>query len=377
MSITINTPIIHKSLAQLVLSITPSAYVFDNPNQQGTNLPAWFIVHREPVGVREHLHSRYWLEYHIDLYYMLDFNLPHLFDDYSSIADQLSEITEYLPIYGYEGVVTHFYERSWGMYMDALKFSFTLKFRVTKDTQPVETMQVIESLDVFLKNMNMRIVTFTNETYPEFDIPLPEPMAADKGDFIKLPYMSGAYEKDDETWIPDCWDIGEFGQNIQVNENMVANLEWKVAEIVTLVFTNTDYPEFDITLPDSVVIEKGTYYTLPILSGEYTDGGKVYEPNMWSIGGFGEAVIIDEDTEANLIWVEVQPPGPVYPQGQFTYGEMQTNPNKQVELNAIELDSADDELMVVTGRIFAHAEFINDEALDWVMSLNGLMTVDS
>ena len=31
--------------------------------------------------------------------------------------------------------------------------------------------------------------------------------------------------------------------------------------------------------------------------------------------------------------------------------------------------------MTVTGRIFAHAEFIDDEALDWVMGLNGLMEV--
>lgn len=376
MAIEINTQIIHASYATVIQSIDAEAHIYDNPNQQGTTYPAWFIVHRSPVELQKE-QKRFVLVYQIDLWYMLPQNKTQMYDKYTEMAEKLDQAIEYLPIFGTDGVVVHVYDRSWGLEMNALKYSTTLRLRVSKGTTPEPFMQVIEDLHVFLKNMNIATVTFTNTTYPEFEVELPDPMATDKGDFVKLPYMSGAYEKDDETYVPYCWDIGEFGQNIQVNENMVANLEWKVAEIVTLVFTNTDYPEFDISLPDSVVIEKGTYYTLPILSGEYTEGGKVYEPNAWSIGGFGEAVIIDEDTTANLIWIEKHV-GPEYPQGQFTYGEMKTNIGKQVELNAISFNPDECELMNRTGSALFNLtlSFISDVSLDYVMSLNGLMTVD-
>lgn len=379
MSIVIDTQVIHKSLAQLILRITPDAYIYDNPNQQGTHLPAWFIVHREPVNIKEDLHGRYWLNYGIDLYYMLDFNLPHLFDDYAAIADQLGEISEYLPIYGYENVVTHTYERSWGMYMDALKFSMNLKFRVTKDATPPAYMEVIEDLRVFLKGLKPEFYTlsFTNTDHPDFTVELPDDIVSEANTIVKLPSVYAKEVIDDETWVPFAWDIGEFGQSVYMNENKVANLLWKVGEFVTLSFENVTYPQFDVEMPDPMLVEKGSNVTLPSVYGEFEEDGTTYIPENWDIGGFGESVTIELDTTAILLWRTVEPVGPVYPQGQFTYGEMQTNPDKQVELNAISFDADQDELMTATGnaRDFIDLEFIPDAGFEFIMGLNGLMEI--
>jgi hypothetical protein len=216
MAIIIDTPTIHKSLAQLVLSITPNACVYDNPNQQGTHLPAWFIVHREPVDIKEDLHGRWWLNYHIDLFYMLDFNGPHLFDDYSAIADQLGDASEFLPIYGNTGVVVHTYERSWGMYMDALKFSINLKFRVTRDATTPAYMQVIEDFDAFIKpTLRTITVRFINVDYSFLLVELPATMYIQSGQSVTLPTITGEYEDSDgNVYEPVAWSLGAFGETV-------------------------------------------------------------------------------------------------------------------------------------------------------------------
>jgi hypothetical protein len=304
MAIIIDTPTIHKSLAQLVLSLTPNACVYDNPNQQGTHLPAWFIVHREPVDIKEDLHGRWWLNYHIDLFYMLDFNGPHLFDDYAAIADQLGEISEYLPIYGYENVVTHTYERSWGMYMDALKFSMNLKFRVTKDATPPAYMEVIEDLSVFLKGLKPEFYTlsFTNTDHPDFTVELPDDIVVSANAFVKLPSVSGKHTEDEETWVTSRWDIGEFGSSFKMDEDKVANLLWEELQPFVVSFANTTYPQFDVDLPEQAVVIAGESITLPSVSGQFVEGGYVYTPAGWDIGDFGSKFTPTGDTVANLVF---------------------------------------------------------------------------
>lgn len=304
MAIIIDTPTIHKSLASLVLQVTPNAYIYDNPNQQGTHLPAWFIVHREPVNIKEDLHGRYWLNYGIDLYYMLDFNLPHLFDDYAAIADQLGEISEYLPIYGYENVVTHTYERSWGMYMDALKFSLNLKFRVTRDATPPAFMEVIEDLSVFLKGLNPEFYTlsFTNTDHPDFTVELPDDIVVSANAFVKLPSVSGKHTEDEDTWVPSRWDIGEFGSSVKMDEDKVANLLWEELQLFVVSFANTTYPQFDVDLPEQAVVIAGESITLPSVSGQFVEDGYVYTPSGWDIGDFGSEFTPTDNTIANLIF---------------------------------------------------------------------------
>lgn len=150
MAIEVTTPLIHKSLSTFLLSITPGAYIYDNPNQQGTKIPAWFIVHRSPVSIVREI-GRAWLTYEIDLYYMLQLNLPNTFDQYAAIADSLNTSFEYLTIFGTTSKI-HVLERNWALQLDCLKYSITLKLRVSRSTVLNEKMRVIEDMQVFLKN---------------------------------------------------------------------------------------------------------------------------------------------------------------------------------------------------------------------------------
>lgn len=151
MGIVLDTPLVHKSFTSVLNRITPDAHIYDNPNQQGTKLPAWFIVHREPVTIERDLDKRAWITYGIDLYYMLDYNLPRTFDSYSSVADALGTELKYLTIFGTNYKV-HIQQRSWSLQLDCMRYSVTLKFRVSETEEPEAKMQVIEDLAVFLKN---------------------------------------------------------------------------------------------------------------------------------------------------------------------------------------------------------------------------------
>lgn len=150
MPVVVDTPLIHKSLSAYLLTLTPNANIYDNPNQQGTKIPAWFIVHRSPVSIVREI-GRAWLTYEIDLYYMLQLNMTNTFDQYAYIADQMNTSFEYLNIFGTESKI-HVLERSWGLQLDCLKYSITLKLRVSRSTVLNEKMRVIEDMQVFLKN---------------------------------------------------------------------------------------------------------------------------------------------------------------------------------------------------------------------------------
>ena len=104
MSIEISTQIIHASYAAVINSIDPNANIYDNPNQQGTAYPAWFIVHRSPVEVQRDFGkryggNRYTITYMIDLWYMVQQNIPRLYDQYTAIAEELDSKMEYNLLY--------------------------------------------------------------------------------------------------------------------------------------------------------------------------------------------------------------------------------------------------------------------------------------
>lgn len=216
MSIVIDTPTVHKSIATVLHTIDANATIYDNPNQQGTKLPAWFIVHREPVSITEEINQRHWLVYHIDIYYMLEYNRPRLFDEYAAIADQLDLSIEYLPIYESDGALVHVFERSWELAMNALKYSITLRFRVRRDTVPAPYMQVIEDLEVFLKEAFPIItVRFVNFEHSDLNVELPQKMYIRTGQSITLPTITGYYsDSEGNMFEPVAWSLGNFGETI-------------------------------------------------------------------------------------------------------------------------------------------------------------------
>lgn len=207
----ISTEIVHKSLATVAASTVPNSYVYDNPNQQGTHLPAWFIVHREPVRIERENQRRAWIIFGIDLYYMIELNTPRVFDEYARVGDALDCALTYLQIYGTDKLV-HVFERSWELAMNCLKYSLTLRLRCAPDIIEPPKMQVIEDLRVFLKDAGyFSRVTFICSQFPDIDMHIETMEHVPRGGSIVLPTVSGEYEIDGETWIPVRWDKGEFG----------------------------------------------------------------------------------------------------------------------------------------------------------------------
>lgn len=274
-----------------------------------------------------------------------------------------------------------FEPRWYKTFFDVFETTLILEFQVWEryERYPGSAIPVMETLESDYPNVvydGSFFLSFTNTEHPDFPVELPNDIVADKNSYVNLPFVSGEHEEEGELWVPDKWDIGEFGQSIKMDSNKVANLLWKSGDFVTLSFDNTTYPQFDVELPDSMVVERGSNVTLPSVYGEFVEDDTTYIPENWDIGGFGESVVVDIDTTAILLW-RIDEPTPDYPQGQFTYGEMQTNPDKQVELNAIPFDADQDKLMTVTGNALDNIdiEFIPDAGMDWVMSLNGLMEI--
>lgn len=227
MPISIDTPTIHKSYATVLSQIDPNAVIFDNPNQQGTKLPAWFIVHREPVSSTCAIDGYQWLVYAIDIYYMVEYNKPRLFDEYAAVADRLDLNLEYLPVYGTDGKLVHVFDRSWELAMNALKYSTTLRLRVRPGTTPAPYMNVIENFEVFIKTkLALLRIYFTNTEHENLDVNMPSQMFCYYGDTFVLPTVEGVYRDEDNLrWSPVRWNIGSFGETIgPLHENVTADL---------------------------------------------------------------------------------------------------------------------------------------------------------
>lgn len=208
----ISTELVHKSLAAVAASTVPNSYIYDNPNQQGTHLPAWFIVHRDPVRIERENQRRAWIIYGIDLYYMIELNTPRVFDNYASVGDALDCALTYLPIYGTDKIV-HVFERSWELAMNCLKYSLTLRLRCSPDIIEAPKMQVIEDFRLYLKeNGYFSRITFVCTKFPEFDMQIEQVEHVARGASIVLPTISGEYESGEKIWIPVRWDKGEFGE---------------------------------------------------------------------------------------------------------------------------------------------------------------------
>lgn len=155
----ISTQIIHASIASVINEIQPEANIYDNPNQQGTVYPAWFIVHRSPFEIRNETgrrfgRNRFSITYQIDIWYMLQQNIPCLYDEYVAIAEALDSKIEYLPIFGSSAIV-HVFDRSWNLELNAMKYSITLRLRVFGDNVGEQTkINTISDISAFVKNRN-------------------------------------------------------------------------------------------------------------------------------------------------------------------------------------------------------------------------------
>ena len=75
----------------------------------------------------------------------------------------------------------------------------------------------------------MRVtLTFTNESHPELEIPLPAQVVRHYGDATVLPRMRGVYRDNENLpWIPLEWGIGGFDQLYTIVGNVTTDLIWQ------------------------------------------------------------------------------------------------------------------------------------------------------
>lgn len=212
MGIELSTQLIHASIAQVLHEIVPEAEIFDNPNQQGTPYPAWFIVHRSPVEIRREI-RRYYITYYIDVWYMIQQNITQMFDKYTAVAEQLADKMEYIPLYGYPGVVLHTFETSWSLEMTAMKYSLTLRLVCSRDGAVMPKMEVIEDFQTFIKGLGkLKRIRYICSQFPDFDMGLETLQYCTEGNTLVLPFVSGIYRDGDNTrWEPLTWNVGPFG----------------------------------------------------------------------------------------------------------------------------------------------------------------------
>lgn len=231
MGIEVSTRLIHASIAQVLHEISPDAEIFDNPNQQGTPYPAWFIVHRSPVEVRREI-RRYYITYYIDVWYLIKQNLTQMFDQYTRIAEQLADKLEYIPVYGYNGVVLHTFETSWSIEMTAMKYSITLRLVCSRENGvPQPKMEVIEDFQTFIKSLGkLKRIRYICSQFPDFDMGLETLQYCTEGNTLVLPFVSGIYRDGDNTrWEPLTWNVGAFGSQYgPVTEDVTIDLEMGV-----------------------------------------------------------------------------------------------------------------------------------------------------
>lgn len=122
-----------RSLADYMAPSLPGVTFYDNPNQQGTKLPAMFLQ-RTRANIDLKMGGRFLRRLGLDLVYLVDYSQVDMDDQYARAADILDERLETFPYSDGEGgqsVLLRTHERSWSLQDDALHYKFDLKIWVT------------------------------------------------------------------------------------------------------------------------------------------------------------------------------------------------------------------------------------------------------
>ena len=148
----ISIPIIDNAIAGLLKQLFPGVSVYNNPNQQGTALPAFFIQHMPNSGVTKQISERYKRKLFIDLVYMDEYNLTDTNDIYLGVAETLDINLELFPVVqDNETFYMRTYERTWSVELGALHYKFHLEFRTTISKSNKKRMAKIQKMNLHLK----------------------------------------------------------------------------------------------------------------------------------------------------------------------------------------------------------------------------------
>lgn len=144
MNFTVST--VAKSLAAYLATYFPGVTFYENPNQQGTQAPCFFLQVRYS-NIKLQQGGRWLRTLGLDLTYLQDYNLPNLQQLYEAAAEQLDLVMETFPYA--DGVSTdgsallRTYDREWRIDLDALHYQFELRAFVSLPAEPAEKMETM------------------------------------------------------------------------------------------------------------------------------------------------------------------------------------------------------------------------------------------
>lgn len=144
----ITNSLISSALSDVLALNFPDSTIYDNPNQQNTELPAWFINYIPGSSIKKAIDNRYWRSLHIDLVYLLEYDLPDVYDQYREAAEKLDEVLE---LFTYtqdeQSYLIRTYDRNWRMDLSALHYELRLDLRVSLDKPKDPVMERIAELN--------------------------------------------------------------------------------------------------------------------------------------------------------------------------------------------------------------------------------------
>lgn len=148
----ISNSLINEALAGMLQKYFPQCDVYDNPNQQNTKLPAWFIQYVPDSSITKEINNRYIRTFEIDLVYLVEYNVPDLYDQYREAAETLDEVMGMFQyIYENNAFFIHTFNRNWRIDLDALHYRLKLKIRASLQQTDNPVMETIEDINESVK----------------------------------------------------------------------------------------------------------------------------------------------------------------------------------------------------------------------------------
>lgn len=133
-----------KSLASYLAPHFPGVAFYEDPNQQGTNIPCMFLQQRYAY-IENRLSGRFLRRIGLDLTYLVDYNLSNMQQLYQQAAERLDILMETFPYsddISEEVTLLRTYNREWRIDLDAMHYKFELQVWVSlpEAFNPIETM---------------------------------------------------------------------------------------------------------------------------------------------------------------------------------------------------------------------------------------------
>lgn len=131
---TVTMQALTRSLADYLAPYLPGMTFYDNPNQQGSRMPALFLQ-RTKAKIMGKTGGRFLRELGLDLVCLIDYNQVDMDSQYTRVADVLDEQLDTFPYragVGSGSALLRTYGRDWYIRDDALHYKFDLKLWVSR-----------------------------------------------------------------------------------------------------------------------------------------------------------------------------------------------------------------------------------------------------